>query len=176
MQGRDLRRYFGLCDNLLRNCNNGQEREDLLNELQAQFKDARLDTDYPFNQNREEFLHDSNRNFNYLNPARLAWVQRFSDPVLQNPLDWLDNPSEEYLFKHGVGLCTNLSLYCEMLKLDYSQEWRQAKRQLESQFDLAGLDIRTPFNNTANHYRLERNKYTNPKRLDWIKRHANPVL
>jgi len=85
MQGRDLRRYFGLCDNLLRNCNNGQEREDLLNELQAQFKDARLDTDYPFNQNREEFLHDSNRNFNYLNPARLAWVQRFSDPVLQNP-------------------------------------------------------------------------------------------
>lgn len=88
MQGGDLRRYFGLCDNLLRNCNNGQEREDLLNELQAQFKDARLDTDYPFNQNREEFLHDSNKQLHYENPARLAWVQRFSDPVLQNS-PWL---------------------------------------------------------------------------------------
>lgn len=91
-------------------------------------------------------------------------------------LDWLDNPSEEYPFSHRVGLCTNLNLYCEMLKLDYSHEERQAKRQLEAQFDLAGLDIRTPFNNAANPYDLERNKYTNPKRLDWIKRHANTVL
>ena len=91
-------------------------------------------------------------------------------------LDWLDNPSEEYPFSHRVGLCSNLSLYCEMLELDSSHEEGQAKRQLEAQFDLAGLDIRTPFNNAANPYLEERNKYTNPKRLDWIKHHANTVL
>ena len=87
----------------------------------------------------------------------------------------MDNPSEKYSFVHGVGLCTNLSLYCFMLELSPQQEG-QAKRQLESQFEMAGLDIKTPFNNAANPYSGESNKYTNPKRLDWIKHHANPVL
>ena len=90
-------------------------------------------------------------------------------------LDWLDNPSEEHPFSHRVGLCTNLSLYCIMLELDPSHKG-QAKRQLEAQFDMAGLYIRTPFNNATNPYSEERNKYTNPKRLDWIKHHANTVL
>ena len=62
-----------------------------------------------------------------------------------------------------------------MLELSPQQEG-QAKRQLESQFEMAGLDIRTPFNNAANPYPEERNKYANTERLDWIKHHANPVL
>ena len=108
-------------------------------------------------------------------PQDLPGSNDFLTQFYKTLLDWLANPSEEHHFKHGVGLCTNLSLYCFMLELDYRQE-QEAKRQLEAQFDLAGLDIRTPFNNTANPYSEERNKYTNPKRLDWIKRHANPVL
>ena len=74
-----------------------------------------------------------------------------------------------------MGLCTNLSLYCEMLELSPQQEG-QAKRQLEAQLDLAGLGSTTPFNNAANPYPEERNKYANTERLDWIKQHANPVL
>ncbi len=104
-------------------------------------------------------------------PGSNAFLTQFYKALL----DWLANPHEKYPFRHGVGLCTNLSLYCMMLELDYSHEG-QAKRQLESQFEMAGLDIRTPFNNAANPYPEERNKYANTERLDWIKRHANPVL
>lgn len=87
MQGREFKPYFGLCDNLPHYHRDGtdQERKDLQNELGNQFKDAKLHADYPFNQNREEFLHDGNKQLHYENPARLAWVQRFSDPVLQSP-------------------------------------------------------------------------------------------
>lgn len=89
-QGREFKRYFGLCENLLRQYEEShtQEREGLISELEEQFTDARLDTDYPFNQNREEFLHDSHKELLYLNRARVTWVQRFSDPVLQNS-PWL---------------------------------------------------------------------------------------
>lgn len=104
-------------------------------------------------------------------PGSNAFLTQFYKALL----DWLANPHEKYPFKHDIGLCTNLSLYCMMLELDYSHEG-QAKRQLESQFEMAGLDIRTPFNNAANPYPGERNKYANTERLDWIKQHANPVL
>lgn len=104
-------------------------------------------------------------------PGSNAFLTQFYKTLL----DWLANPHEKYPFVHGVGLCTNLSLYCFMLELSPQQEG-QAKRQLESQFEMAGLDIKTPFNNAANPYSGESNKYTNSKRLDWIKRHANSVL
>ena len=108
-------------------------------------------------------------------PQDLPGSNAFLTQFYKTLLGWLDNPSEKYPFSHRVGLCTNLSLYCEMLELSPQQEG-QAKRQLEAQFELAGLDIRTPFNNAANPYSGESNKYANPKRLDWIKRHANSVL
>ena len=105
-------------------------------------------------------------------PQDLPGSNDFLVQFYKSLLGWLDNPSEKYIFTHTVGLCTNLSLYCEMLGLNYSQE-QEAKRQLEAQFEEAGLSSMLPFNDATHRYALESNKYTNPKRLDWIKRHMN---
>ena len=108
-------------------------------------------------------------------PQDLPGSNDFLTQFYKTLLGWLDNPSEKYPFSHRVGLCTNLSLYCEMLELSPQQEG-QAKRQLEAQFEEAGLSSMLPFNDATHRYALESNKYTNPKRLDWIKQHVNPVL
>jgi len=75
----------GLCSNLVGiYCREmpRKARDEVFFELLDQFKDAGLNDDCPFNGDLYEFTDEIRR---YENPARLAWVQRFSDPVLQNP-------------------------------------------------------------------------------------------
>lgn len=92
MQTHQFRQDRGLCSNLVAiYCREMpyEARDEVYLELEAQFKDAGLNGDFPFNNgDLEEFKNEHKR---YTNPARLAWVQRFSDPVLQNPV--LQNPS-----------------------------------------------------------------------------------
>lgn len=86
MQTHQFRQDRGLCSNLVAiYCREMpyEARDEVYLELEAQFKDAGLDDDFPFNNgDLDEFTNEHKR---YENPARLAWVQRFSDPVLQNP-------------------------------------------------------------------------------------------
>lgn len=87
MQTHQFRQDRGLCSNLVAvYCREMpyEARDEVYLELEAQFKDAgRLNDDFPFNNgDLEEFTDEHKR---YENPARLAWVQRFSDPVLQSP-------------------------------------------------------------------------------------------
>ena len=89
MQTPQFRQDRGLCRNLVAiYCREMpyEARDEVYLELEAQFKDAGLNDDFPFNNgDLEEFTNEHKR---YENPARLAWVQRFSDPVLQNS-PWL---------------------------------------------------------------------------------------
>jgi len=85
MQTHQFRQDRGLCSNLVAiYCREmpRKARDEVFFELLDQFKDAGLNDDFPFNGDPEEFTNEHKR---YENPARLAWVQRFSDPVLQNP-------------------------------------------------------------------------------------------
>jgi len=86
MQTHQFRQDRGLCSNVVAiYCREmpRKARDEVFFELEAQFKDAGLNDDFPFNNgDLNEFTDEHKR---YENPARLAWVQRFSDPVLQNP-------------------------------------------------------------------------------------------
>ena len=86
---------------------------------------------------------------------------------------WVDAGCQRHpLFIIRVGLCGNLA------KWDSEHKTQLYEAQL-TQFKSAGLNIAHPFDCNISYFERERERYLlykNPKRLDWIKRHANSVL
>lgn len=86
-------------------------------------------------------------------------------------LNWIETGESVFPFDHRVGLCGNTYMfvgngnYCKA---------RMLIEEMKHQFHQAKLDVNWPFNTgeDAVHYKSERNKYQNPKRLQWIKDHA----
>ena len=81
------------------------------------------------------------------------------------------------------GLCTNLRIHVwetrGITPREVEDRILQLAGEMRDQFVAEGLDPVYPFNGGFADFDLESiscTKYTNPKRLDWIKQHANPVL
>ena len=87
-------------------------------------------------------------------------------------------------FSKSFGLCTNLRCFCwkqfePSISPDKHQECadkhQECAEALRKQFLDEHLDTDYPFNVSASEFVCETEqdtKYTNPKRLEWIKRHA----
>ena len=85
---------------------------------------------------------------------------------------WIDSgrPYENsYGFYRGAGICSNLRVFALSENLP-SRKRRFLLDDLKSQFNSAGLYHVFPFNQNTD-YSKEKNKYTNPQRLAWIKSH-----
>lgn len=78
-------------------------------------------------------------------------------------------------FDCELGLCTNFEVfYCIAWPTELSVfEQRVLDSELGEQFEKAGLNSDIPFNSNLDEYFSEKYKYTNPKRLAWIRQHTN---
>ncbi len=77
-------------------------------------------------------------------------------------------------FQKRTGLCDNLVRWCNQQEKSNQSLFTQ----MRNQFREAGKNLYFPFNENTS-YTVEAEAglcYTNKQRLDWIKRHANPVL
>ena len=85
---------------------------------------------------------------------------------------WIDSGcpyGNSYGFYREVGICSNLGDFARRENFSEDQ-MRFLLADLKSQFISAGLHHAFPFNH-YNDYNEEKNKYTNPQRLAWIKSH-----
>lgn len=72
---RSFKRYSGLCSAILWYYAYEPIAYFSLNELEKQFIDAQLDTDYPFG-GRQVYLEEAETGIAHLNKDRIAWVER----------------------------------------------------------------------------------------------------
>lgn len=76
------------------------------------------------------------------------------------------------VYRKDYGLCSNLLRYCN--EVAYTGKYVVLDSMVK-QFENAGLNTRTPFNEDHYDYAIEksyRTMYTNMARLAWIKDHA----
>ena len=88
---------------------------------------------------------------------------------------WVDAGCPDHaIFRRNLGLCGNLSNW------DFTHRTEPELYEVQrDKFLSVSLSEDYPFNLNIVEWELEQADnalYTNPKRLDWIKRHANPVL
>lgn len=85
---------------------------------------------------------------------------------------WIDEGCswENKFFSPRFGLCANLLNYCDQMGIE--SVWHVLREELFMQFTDARLDESFPFDESYEAFRLSLSKYTNPKRLAWIKQHA----
>lgn len=86
---------------------------------------------------------------------------------------WIDSGFNFHpAFDTGVGLCSNLKWWWTH-GLHKGLEWslENLRHEMCQQFVQSGLDTGSPFNEDDSYW-FEENKYTNPKRLQWIKDHS----
>ena len=79
---------------------------------------------------------------------------------------WLDAGAPDFLpFSRASGLCNNLHSFTKSFN---------AYREMESQFDDAGLDPDYPFGGEDDYLgrSAERKQHLNPLRIQWVKDHA----
>ena len=94
-------------------------------------------------------------------------------------LDWLENGCKpNSVFHTGFGLCRCLVDYLIKVR-DYSrnQAW-YVKKEMQDQFQEAGLDSLFPFSNGMRVPYIEESEnfrmHLNPRRIQWVKEHATP--
>lgn len=81
--------------------------------------------------------------------------------------NFLNNPNE---FEANCGLCS--AIWDWHVAKDFTHESGVSlKEEMKQQFEDAGLDIQYPFDAQSWDYANTVNKFTNPKRLAWIKNH-----
>ncbi len=88
---------------------------------------------------------------------------------------WVDAGCPRHsVFTSREGLCDNLVRWCNQQEKSNQSLFTQ----MRNQFREAGKNLYFPLNeNTSSTVEAEAGLcYTNKQRLDWIKRHANPVL
>ena len=92
---------------------------------------------------------------------------------------WVDAGCPAGSISTSYGLCTNLRVYVWATRgitpKEVDDRILQLLEELQKQFVAEGLDLTYPFNEGFVDFDIETNsctKYQNPKRLDWIKRHA----
>lgn len=85
---------------------------------------------------------------------------------------WIDEgcPWENKFFSPKFGICANLLNCCEEMGNPFN--WYVLREELFTQFTDARLNEKFPFDESYDAFRFSFHKYTNPKRLDWIKQHA----
>lgn len=83
-----------------------------------------------------------------------------------------DNP-HGFIRDHGLCLCLVRYMQCAGHDTSTSKEYYTLDATLYYSFTVAGLNGVFPFNTGPGSvgYGIERNKYTNPRRLQWIKSH-----
>ena len=94
---------------------------------------------------------------------------------------WVDAGCPTGSFSSSYGLCTNLRVHVwanrgSTSEVELHDRILQLAGEMRDQFSAAGLDPVYPFNEGFADFDLESiscTKYTNPKRLDWIKRHVS---
>jgi hypothetical protein len=92
-------------------------------------------------------------------------------------LAWVDAGCPPHkAFQKRTGLCGNLIWWCK----DSACDKTHPIYEMQNQFREAGKNLYFPFNyGHDEHYAIEyalNTLFHNKQRLDWIKRHANPVL
>jgi len=93
---------------------------------------------------------------------------------------WVDAGCPTGSLSTRYGLCTNLRVYVwanrhDLTSKEVDDRILQLTLEMQKQFVAEGLDPVYPFNEGFVDFDIETNsctKYTNPKRLDWIKHHA----
>jgi len=96
---------------------------------------------------------------------------------------WVDAGCPAGRLSTSYGLCNNLRVYVwvnrhDLTSKEVDDRILQLAGEMQKQFVTEGLDPVYPFNvdfaDFADSYveSISGTKYTNPKRLDWIKRHA----
>ena len=80
---------------------------------------------------------------------------------------WIKEGCPEHrIFLPTIGICSNYADWCIF--------YNRTKYNMGDQFIKKGYHSAAyPFNSTLTDFLGEQNKYTNPKRLNWIKFHAN---
>lgn len=76
-------------------------------------------------------------------------------------------PHTHPVFVDSRGICSNYKIWCEY--------YNKRDNLLKASFKAAGLDTWYPFNNSCEDYHYECQHhliYTNPARLEWIRKHA----
>ncbi len=97
---------------------------------------------------------------------------------------WVDAGFPTGSLSTSYGLCTNLRVYVwanrrDLTPREVDDRILQLLGEMQDQFRAAGLDPVYPFNvdfADSDVESISSTKYTNPKRLDWIKRHATTYL
>lgn len=76
-------------------------------------------------------------------------------------------------FTIAVGLCTNLTNFCNFLNLEFKM-CDLLHYEMRTQFKDAGLNAMYPFNESIRAYMPEsdEDRYTNPARIAWIIEHT----
>lgn len=86
-------------------------------------------------------------------------------------LAWVESGERSDVFTSNFGLCWNLNLWGRRRGLS-TLDREELPRELTLQFVAAGLPGDHPFNSSSLEYDAEPNKTLNPKRIAWVREHA----